>query len=482
MAARYAQWLAGANARLNAFTSVTPPSAWSGRGAGGHGATASGATGAGAGVRISIKDNICTVEEDGPSTAASLLLDDYVSPFEAKAVAALKAALPDAVMVGKTNLDEFGMGAHSQNSAAGPVVSPWHPARSPGGSSGGAGVSVAINAAHIALGSDTGGSVRLPAAYNGIIGIKPTYGLVSRRGLISYASSMDTIGVLAAELGMAATGLDAIAGFDADDATSCQAPDAITALGSYADAVEAAPELAGKRIGLPRSALIAELAPEVKQLWREAARSLEAGGASVEWIELPSLPVALAAYYVIAAAEAASNLSRYDGLRYGNGAAGRDTVGYDAVVRKRILLGTHVLSAAAYAEYYVAAGRVRADLAAELAAAFGHVDALLLPTAPTPPPRIDGTVADDAPLDHELAAYANDVFTVPANLAGLPAFSLPLGTASTADGILPLGMQLIGPAFSEHTLFGLSAHLLDAFAHAAPLSHTAAWHQQPYDG
>ena len=405
---------------------------------------------------VSVKANIATTASELPTTAGSALLSEYVSPYAASAVERVEEG--GYVVVGKTNCDEFGMGSHSSYSASGGVISPWGPTLSPGGSSGGAAVSVALPPAQggvdLALGSDTGGSVRLPASYNGVVGLKPTYGLVPRTGLLAYASSMDCIGLLAPTVAAAGEGLKLIAGPDGKDPSARAPPKDWDPLpgGTSPRGVD------GLRVGMVRDALVEELDPDMERAWRNGARVLEEAGAAVSWVDLPAMASSIGAYYIIAAAEASSNLARYDGIRYGQrgeaeaemGEKGFQAAvvaarqaGFGPEVKKRIMLGTHVLSASAYAAYYQAAVAVRNELKAELASVLAStVDVLLLPTALGPPPRMDES-------QDPLASYINDVFTVPANLAGLPALSVPAGTSGSA---LPLGLQLMGREFGEADL------------------------------
>jgi aspartyl-tRNA(Asn)/glutamyl-tRNA(Gln) amidotransferase subunit A len=395
-----------------------------------------------AGIPFVHKDLFCTA---GVRTSCgSRMLAEFVSPYDATVVARLNAA--GAVCVGKANMDEFAMGSSNENSHFGPVRNPWDRTRVPGGSSGGSAALVAAGVVPFATGSDTGGSVRQPAAFCGITGIKPTYGRVSRYGMIAYASSLDQAGVLARRAEDCARVLQCIAGPDARDATCAErAPD------DYVAALSAG--VRGLRIGVVRELFGAGVDPAVADATHAALRELEAAGAQLIDVALPALEHAIAAYYVIAPAEASSNLARYDGVRYGHRCAQpRDlddlycrsrTEGFGAEVRRRILAGTYVLSAGYYDAYYVRAQRVRRLIANEFARAFAEVDVLAGPTTPTPAFRLGEKLADP------LAMYAADVNTVAVNLAGLPAISLPAGFV---DG-LPVGLQLIGAAFDEARLF-----------------------------
>jgi aspartyl-tRNA(Asn)/glutamyl-tRNA(Gln) amidotransferase subunit A len=403
-----------------------------------------------AGVPVAVKDNLSTV--DFTTTCGSRLLEGYRPPFDATAVRRLCAA--GAVVVGKTNLDEFAMGSSTEHSAFGPTRNPRDRERVPGGSSGGSAAAVAAGIVPLALGTDTGGSVRQPAAFCGVVGFKPTYGLVSRYGLVAVASSLDAVGAFGRTVGDAALLLEAIAGHDPLDGTSParDVPDLAAALGR---------DIAGVTIGIPGEYFPASSHPGVDSACRDAIRRLEALGAKTREVSLPHTAHALAAYHVISSAEASSNLARYDGARFGTRPAGARTLDgvYEATralfgreARRRILLGAFVLSAGHVGEQYEAARRVRALVARDFAAAFADgVDALFTPTTPTPAFRL-GEITDP------VAMYASDAFTVAASLAGLPAISLPVGSA----GGLPVGGQLIGPAWSETRL----ARIADALERA----------------
>ncbi len=406
-----------------------------------------------AGVPLAVKDNINVAGR--PSTAGSKLLLGFVSPDHATCVALLVGA--GAVVVGKTNCDEFGMGSSNENSAYGPVRNPWNPARVPGGSSGGSAAAVASRAVPLSLGTDTGGSVRQPAALCGLVGWKPTYGRVSRYGLIAFASSFDQAGALTRSVDEAARAFAVMAGADPKDSTSLATPvpDVLAALRAGAR---------GKRIGLLAEASSAEggLHPDVKASFEKAAETLRAAGAVVTPVSVPRVPLAVPVYYLTATAEASSNLARFDGVRYGarKGDASLAALylktrssGFGPEVKRRILLGTFALSAGYHDAYYGRAQRVRALLAKDFAAAFRGVDAILCPTTPEPAFQLG------AKTDDPLAMYLEDVFTVPASLAGIPAVSVP--SDFSRDG-LPIGMQLIGPGDSEPLLFALARVLEDA--------------------
>ena len=401
-----------------------------------------------AGVPVALKDNLCT--RGVPTTCSSRILEGWRPPYDATVVTRLAAS--GAVVLGKANLDEFAMGSSTEHSATGPTRNPRDPSRVPGGSSGGSAAAVAAGFAPLALGSDTGGSVRLPAAYCGVVGMKPTYGAVSRYGLIAFASSLDQIGPFGRTVADAAALLEAIAGHDPMDSTSIDAPaPAVTAV--LDDGVE------GLRIGL-----VAELSgggtdPDVRRRVAAAAEALEAAGAKVEDVSVPATTLGLSAYYLIAPAEASSNLARYDGVRYGlrvdastNGGmnVASRTAGFGAEVKRRIMLGTYALSAGYYDAYYGKAQQVRTLIIRDFAAAYERFDLLLSPTAPTTAFPFGAKTADP------LSMYLTDVCTIPSNLAGDPAISVPYGTGD--DG-LPVGVQLLGPALSEPTLFRAAAVL-----------------------
>ncbi len=398
-----------------------------------------------AGVPIAIKDNI--VISSGKTTCASRILENFHSPYDATVVERLLAA--GAVPVGKTNLDEFAMGSTSETSAFGAPVNPVDPAIIPGGSSGGSAVAVASGSVPVSLGSDTGGSIRQPAACCGIVGMKPTYGRVSRYGLVAYASSLDQIGPFAATVADAALLLNAIAGQDPHDNTSSTqaAPDFTDKLGQG---------LKGKTIGLPKECFAEGLDPEVQSALRAALAACEREGARVVEVDLPSLKYSVAAYYVIATAEASANLARYDGVRYtARATAPKDlyalyartrSEGFGAEVKKRILLGTYVLSSGFYDAYYMQAQKVRRLITDDCARAFSQCDVMAMPTLATPTPKV-GAVFQDP-----MAMYLQDIYTVAVNLAGLPALSLPVGKA----GGFPTGLQLIGKPFAEQELFQIA--------------------------
>jgi aspartyl-tRNA(Asn)/glutamyl-tRNA(Gln) amidotransferase subunit A len=418
------------------------------------------------GVPIALKDNLCT--RGVRTTASSRVLESFVPPYDATVVTRLEHA--GAIVIGKTNCDEFAMGSSTENSAFGPSRNPWALDRIPGGSSGGSAVAVAARMASIGLGSDTGGSIRQPAALCGIVGLKPTYGRVSRYGLLAFASSLDQIGPLTRTVDDAALTLGVLAGPDPADATS-----ASVAVSDYTGGLTG--DVRGTRIGVPSSMIENGVDPDVLRAFRDALEALAGRGATLVDIELPHARHAIAAYYLIATAEASSNLARYDGVRYGyrapeSPAADRDhgealrrmyartrELGFGPEVKRRIMLGTYVLSAGYYDDYYLKAQQVRTLILGDYDIAFNGVDAVAMPTSPTAAFKI-GERADDP-----LQMYLADVFTVSANLAGLPAISVPCGF--TADR-LPVGLQLTGRRFDETTLLRIA----DAYEREAP------WHRE----
>jgi len=407
------------------------------------------------GVPVALKDLLDL--EGVPTTCASRLLEGYRPPFTATAVLRLEAA--GAVVLGKTNMDEFAMGSSTENSAYKPTRNPWDAERVPGGSSGGSAAAVAAEMAPLALGSDTGGSVRQPAALCGVVGLKPTYGRVSRYGLVAFASSLDQIGPIARSVEDAALALQVMAGHDDADSTSAR-----VAVPDFAAEAVGAPAF---RIGVPWSFLEEGVESGTLAAFREALRVLESQGARVVEVSLPSLRHAIAAYYLVAPAEASSNLARYDGVRYGRRAGAATSLascysetreaGFGPEVKRRILLGTYALSSGYYDAYYLRAQRARGLIRAEFEAAFGVCDAVATPTTPTPAFRLGEKTADP------LQMYLADVFTVPANLASLPALTLPCGFS----GGLPVGLQLVGRAFDEATLFALGRAFEGATSHHA---------------
>ncbi len=394
------------------------------------------------GVPIALKDNLCT--RGVRTTASSRMLERYVPPYSATVVERLEAA--GGIVVGKTNCDEFAMGSSNENSAFGPVHNPWDHERIPGGSSGGSAVAVASGVVPVSLGSDTGGSIRQPAALCGIVGLKPTYGRVSRYGLIAFASSLDQIGPFTRTSADAAAILRVLAGPDPRDATAAQEP-----VPDYASALTG--DVSGLRVGVPRSLFGAGVDQEVLTAVEEALHALSSLGATLVDVELPHAGHAIPVYYLVATAEASSNLARYDGVRYGYRAPEVKTLqsmyfrtrdeAFGPEVKRRIMLGTYVLSAGYYDAYYLKAQQVRTLIRQDYERAFATVDVVAMPTSPTPPFRL-GEKTDDP-----LQMYLADVFTVSANLSGLPAISIPCGFSKQC---LPIGLQFTGRAFDESTL------------------------------
>jgi aspartyl-tRNA(Asn)/glutamyl-tRNA(Gln) amidotransferase subunit A len=400
-----------------------------------------------AGVPVALKDNLCT--RGVATTCSSKILEGWCPPYDATVVERLERA--GAVVVGKTNMDEFAMGSSTENSCFGPTRNPRDHRRVPGGSSGGSAAAVAAGFVPLALGSDTGGSIRQPAAFCGVVGVKPTYGLVSRYGLVAFASSLDQIGPFGSTVADTALALAVIAGHDARDSTSL--PDPVPEL---QDAVDRG--VAGQRIGLVRE-LVEGVDPKVAARAREAAEALADAGAAVEEVSIPQLRYGLAAYYLIAPAEASSNLARFDGVRYGLRIDAPDvaamnvatrTAGFGAEVKRRIMLGTYALSAGYYDAYYARAQRVRTLVADGFAGAFSAFDALLGATTPTTAFALGERTEDP------LAMYLSDTCTVPASLAGIPAISVPFGTDPAG---LPVGVQVMAPALGESVLFALAGVL-----------------------
>ena len=396
-----------------------------------------------AGVPIAIKDNMNV--RGMKTTASSRILDDFVPPFDATVVRRLEAA--DAVVIGKTNCDEFAMGSSNENSAFGPVSNPWALDRIPGGSSGGSAAAVAAGCVPLALGSDTGGSIRQPAACCGVVGLKPSYGRVSRYGLLAFASSLDQIGPFARSVSDAALALSVLAGADPCDATTAREP---------ADdfAATLTGDVKGIRIGVPRAFVSEGVDAQVRRAYDAALDTLRGSGALLVDVDLPHARYAVPVYYLVCTAEASSNLARYDGVKYGYRAAeSKDGLkdmysrtrdqGFGPEVKRRIMLGTYVLSAGYYDAFYLKALQVRTLLRRDYEQAFERVDVVAMPTMPTPPFRLGEKAADP------LQMYLGDIFTVSANLAGLPGISVPCGFS---DEGLPIGFQLMGRMFDETTL------------------------------
>jgi aspartyl-tRNA(Asn)/glutamyl-tRNA(Gln) amidotransferase subunit A len=422
---------------LNAFISVTADAALEAARAADH-SLAAGEGGALTGVPIAHKDLFCT--RGVRTTCGSRMLDNFVAPYDATVVAKLKSA--GAVVLGKTNMDEFAMGSSNETSYYGPVRNPWNPQLVPGGSSGGSAAAVAARLVPGATATDTGGSIRQPAALCGITGMKPTYGRVSRYGMVAFASSLDQGGTLTASAADAALMLREMAGFDANDSTSIDAPvpDYVAALGQ---------PLAGLKVGLLREFFDKGLDAANERRVRDALKVFEKLGARLTEVSLPHLPLSVPVYYVVAPAECSSNLARYDGVRFGHRCENpRDLhdlyrrsrgEGFGAEVKRRIMTGTYVLSAGYYDAYYLKAQRVRALINADFIEAFSKVDVLMGPTTPTPAFALGAKTSDP------ITMYLNDIYTIGANLAGLPAISVPCGFVED----LPVGLQIVGPHFSE---------------------------------
>jgi aspartyl-tRNA(Asn)/glutamyl-tRNA(Gln) amidotransferase subunit A len=411
------------------------------------------------GVPVALKDLLCT--RGTRTTCGSRILEDFVPVYDATAVARLRDA--GAIILGKANMDEFAMGSSTENSAFHPTCNPWDVNRVPGGSSGGSAATVAARQCPAALGTDTGGSIRLPASFCGVVGLKPTYGRVSRFGMVAYGSSLDQIGPLTRSVEDAARVLSVIAGHDKRDSTSVDRP-----VPDYLGALAKRKDLAGLRIGLPEEYWGQGLAPEVEASCREAVETLRSLGAETVPVRLAMTEYAIATYYIVAMAEASSNLARFDGVRYGH--RNRDaselidmytrsrTEGFGDEVQRRIIIGTYVLSSGYYDAYYRKAAQVRRLLRRDFEAAFASCDLIAGPVCPTTAFKV-GDKADP------LQMYLMDIFTISANLAGLPGMSLPVGLG--ADSGLPVGLQLMGPAFSEETMLG-AAHCLEQALSALP--------------
>jgi aspartyl-tRNA(Asn)/glutamyl-tRNA(Gln) amidotransferase subunit A len=398
------------------------------------------------GIPIAIKDNM-NVEGQPCTCGSKILAENYRAPYTATAIQNLRAA--GAIPFGRLNMDEFAMGSSTENSALGVTRNPAALDRIPGGSSGGSASSVAGGIAIASLGSDTGGSIRQPAALCGCVGLKPTYGRVSRYGLVAFASSLDQIGPLTRSVADSALLLNHLCGHDPRDSTSLSesVPDFTAALGR---------DIKGLRIGLPKEYFIDGLHPEVEAAVRRGIAKLEALGAHIEEISLPHTEAGVATYYVLAPAEASANLARFDGVRYGHRSASASDLmqhyiqsrseGFGPEVKRRILLGTYVLSSGYYDAYYLQAQKARTLIRDDFTAAFEKVDVIVSPTSPTPAHRMGELTGDP------LQAYLEDVFTIPANLAGLPAISVPCGTIAHQDATLPVGIQFISKALDEATL------------------------------
>jgi aspartyl-tRNA(Asn)/glutamyl-tRNA(Gln) amidotransferase subunit A len=395
------------------------------------------------GMPLAIKDNMCT--EGVPTTCSSRMLQQFVPPYDATVIAKLREQ--DYILLGKTNLDEFAMGSSTENSAYGPSRNPWNLHCVPGGSSGGSAAAVAADECVASLGSDTGGSIRQPAAFCGVVGLKPTYGLVSRYGLIAFASSLDQIGPITKDVSDAAFLLGAIAGHDSMDSTSADRP-----VPDYMKALKKK-DLKKLKVGVPREFFAEGLDPEVEQAVRAAIEELKSLGGEIKEIQLPRTDAAVAVYYMVATAEASSNLARFDGVKFGLRAKEtRDLLdlymktrqeGFGPEVKRRIMLGTYALSAGYYDAYYGKAQAVRTLICQDFEEAFKEVDVIATPVTPTPAFKL-GEKSEDP-----LQMYLSDIFTISVNLAGLPAIALPCGFSKAG---LPIGLQLIGRAFEEETM------------------------------
>ncbi len=396
------------------------------------------------GVPLAIKDNICIKGVE--TTCASKMLENFVPPFDATVITKLKEA--GAVFLGKTNLDEFAMGSSTENSAFFPTHNPWDVERVPGGSSGGSAAAVAAGFCAGALGSDTGGSIRQPASFCGVVGLKPTYGRVSRYGLVAFASSLDQIGPITRTVKDTALILQVIAGKDPMDSTSVpkEVPNYLEELNM---------DISGAKIGVPEEYFGEGLSDEVREKIEDALKVFEKLGCQIKKVSLPHTPYAVAAYYIIAPAEASSNLARYDGVKYGLRVEGKDLIdmykktrsqGFGPEVKRRIMIGTYALSAGYYDAYYKKASQVRTLISQDFANAFEEVDFIVGPAAPTPAFKIGERISDP------LQMYLSDIYTISVNLAGIVALSLPCGFTSQG---LPVGMQIMGPHFSETKVLAL---------------------------
>ena len=452
----YLDRIQAAQPGLNAFITVTAEAALA-EAAAADAARAAGKAGALTGVPLAHKDIFCT--EGVLTTCGSKMLSNFVSPYDATVVSGLRRS--GTVMLGKLNMDEFAMGSSNETSYFGPVRNPWNPAMVPGGSSGGSAAAVAARIVPAATATDTGGSIRQPAALCGVTDIKPTYGRVSRYGMIAFASSLDQAGLITVSAEDAALLLGPMSGFDPKDSTSVESPvpDYTRTLGD---------SLEGMTIGIVKEFFDKGLDAECESRIRDAMRVYEKLGAKFREVSCPNLPLSVPTYYVVAPAECSSNLARFDGVRFGYRCESPKNLtdlymrsrgeGFGAEVKRRIMTGTYVLSAGYYDAYYLKAQRVRQLISADFARAFGEVDLLLGPTSPTP------AFAIGAKCDDPITMYLNDIYTIGANLAGLPGMSLPCGFV----GGLPVGLQLIGPHFSE-------ARMLNA-AHRYQLE--TDWHLQ----
>lgn len=399
-----------------------------------------------AGMPIAVKDNICVQGE--PTRCASKILESFVSPYTATSIELMRKS--GGIPLGRMNMDEFAMGSTGENSAFGATLNPRISTRVPGGSSSGSAAAVGAGIALAALGSDTGGSIRQPASHCGVVGLKPTYGRVSRYGLVAFASSLDQIGVLTRTVEDSAIMLGALSGYDVKDSTSINHP-----VANYEEAI--GKDIKGLRIGVPKQYFTSDNHPGVTEALQQSLKRFESLGAELVEMSLPNTEAAVVSvYYVITCAEASSNLSRFDGIRYGRRAENASDIqsiyeqsraqGLGPEVKRRIILGTYVLSSGYYDAYYTRAQKVRSLISDDFKEAFNKVDLILGPTAPDPAPQLG-----DADKDH-LKTYLSDIYTVPANLTGLPGISLPCGIAQDGDDKLPVGLQLVAPHFREDLL------------------------------
>jgi len=400
------------------------------------------------GVPLAIKDVLCV--RGHPLNCGSKILGKYISPYDATVIQKLRAA--GAIIFGRLNMDEFAMGSSTENSAFGPSRNPWDTARIPGGSSGGSAAAVAADECIASLGSDTGGSIRQPAAFCGVVGLKPTYGRVSRYGLVAFASSLDQIGPLTRSVRDAALLLEAISGVDPCDSTSVPQP-----VPRYSEGLTG--DIRGLRIGLAKEYMIGGVDSAVKAAVDAAVKQLEKLGVEIVEVSLPHTEYAVATYYIIATAEASANLARFDGVRYGQRVDGNDPIemygrtrgaGFGAEVKRRIILGTYVLSSGYYDAYYLRAQKVRTLIRQDFLKAFEKVDAIVTPTTPTAAFKI-GEKSDDP-----LQMYLSDIYTISCNLAGICGISIPCGFTSSGPGALPIGLQLLGKPFGEETIFKIA--------------------------
>ncbi|MBI4396212.1 MAG: Asp-tRNA(Asn)/Glu-tRNA(Gln) amidotransferase subunit GatA [Elusimicrobia bacterium] len=432
---------------IRAFVTVTEPAALAQAKAVDEKAARGETLGRLAGVPVAVKDNMCIAGIR--TTCSSKILENFTANYDATVIQKLRAA--DAVFIGKTNLDEFAMGSSTENSAFFTTRNPWNLECIPGGSSGGSAAAVAARMASLALGSDTGGSIRQPAALCGVVGMKPTYGLVSRFGLVAFASSLDQIGPFAGNVADAAALLEVISGHDPRDSTSVNRP-----IPNFLEGLSKG--IKGLRVGLPKEYFIDGMDPEVETSVRDAVKVLQSLGAEVRDVSLPHTDAGISVYYVLAPSEASSNLARFDGARYGHRSSRAQNLleqyefsrdeGFGPEVKRRIMLGAYALSAGYYDAYYLKAQKVRTLIKRDFDRVFESVDVVVTPTSPTPAFRA-GEKADDP-----LQMYLSDVFTIPCNLAGLPGISLPCGFSSKG---LPIGLQILGRAFEEDTVLRAAA-------------------------